>query len=108
MYMTAAAKNAAVKFSSTQEMLNFKMDFQAALAFIGKLDEVDVKGVEPLGNVLEFYGGNETKMRSDADFERARVLTFTKEDFTSLNRHADKSTAYCYLAPTTVPNPERE
>jgi Asp-tRNA(Asn)/Glu-tRNA(Gln) amidotransferase C subunit len=40
-------------------MLSLKTDFQAALAFIGKLDEVDVEGVEPLGNVFEYYGGNE-------------------------------------------------
>lgn len=79
------------------------------MAFIGKLDEVDVKGVEPLGNVLEYYGGNETKMRSEADFERARVLTFTtKEEFTDLNRHADKKTALSHLALTMVPNPNRE
>jgi len=32
------------------------------------LDEVDVKGVEPLGNVFEHYEGNELKMRSHDDF----------------------------------------
>ena len=33
--------------------------------FIKKLDEVRVpEGTEPLGNVLEYYGGNEEKMRS--------------------------------------------
>ena len=51
-------------------MLSFKGDFQAALAFVQKLDEVDIKGEEPLGNVLEFYGGNDSKMRSSEDFAR--------------------------------------
>ena len=50
-------------------MLQFKGDFQGALAFIGKLDDVDVKGVEPLGNVFEYYKGNELKMRKPEDFE---------------------------------------
>ncbi len=44
-------------------MMSFKTDFEAALAFIGKLDEVDTKGTEPLGNVLEHYGGNDTELR---------------------------------------------
>ena len=30
-----------------------------------------VKGVEPMGNVLEYYGGNDSKMRSADDFIRA-------------------------------------
>ena len=49
-------------------MMSFKSDFTAALAFIGKLDEVDTKGTEPLGNVLEHYGGNNTKVRRAEDF----------------------------------------
>eukprot|EP00353_Schmidingerella_taraikaensis_P013410 CAMPEP_0185587254 /NCGR_PEP_ID=MMETSP0434-20130131/48235_1 /TAXON_ID=626734 ORGANISM="Favella taraikaensis, Strain Fe Narragansett Bay" /NCGR_SAMPLE_ID=MMETSP0434 /ASSEMBLY_ACC=CAM_ASM_000379 /LENGTH=60 /DNA_ID=CAMNT_0028208995 /DNA_START=212 /DNA_END=394 /DNA_ORIENTATION=+ len=52
-----------VSFKDEAELLSFKGDFQAALAFIGKLDEVDTKGVDPLGNVLEHYGGNDTKIR---------------------------------------------
>ena len=59
-----------VKFKDQEEMLSFKGDFQAALAFIQKLDEVDIKGEEPLGNVLEFYGGNDSKMRSLNEFAR--------------------------------------
>ena len=59
-----------VTFKDQEEMLSFKGDFQAALAFIQKLDEVDIKGEEPLGNVLEFYGGNDSKMRSGEDFAR--------------------------------------
>ena len=62
-YMNFAAKQAMVSFKDQEEMLSFKGDFQAALAFIQKLDDVDVKGEEPLGNVLEFYGGNDSKMR---------------------------------------------
>ena len=89
-YMEFAAKNAAVKFNNQEEMLQFKGDFQAALAFIGKLDEVDVKGVEPLGNIFEYYGGNELKMRSQENFEKAGQLTFTKEEFLAINKHADK------------------
>ena len=90
-YMTFAAKMAMVRFKDEEEMLDFKGDFQAALAFIQKLDDVDVsklqkcmshltnsflfkilqvKGEEPLGNVLEFYGGNDSKMRNEHDFMR--------------------------------------
>ena len=42
--MTFAAKMARIRFSSQEEMLSLKADFQCALAFIGKLEEVDVKG----------------------------------------------------------------
>ena len=41
-YMHFAAKLAVIGFKDDKEMLQFKGDFQAALAFIGKLDEVDV------------------------------------------------------------------
>ena len=41
-YMTFASKLAMVSFKDQEEMLSFKGDFQAALAFIQKLDEVDV------------------------------------------------------------------
>ena len=41
-YMHFAAKLAVISFKDENEMLQFKGDFQAALAFIGKLDEVDV------------------------------------------------------------------
>mmetsp|Transcript_356 Transcript_356/g.478 ORF Transcript_356/g.478 Transcript_356/m.478 type:complete len:81 (+) Transcript_356:303-545(+) len=68
--MTFSAKMAMVDFKDQSEMMSFKSDFQAALAFIQKLDEVDVKGVEPLGNVLEYYGGNDSKMRDSEDFMR--------------------------------------
>ena len=57
-YMNFAADLAMVSFKDEKEMLDFKGGFVACLAFLGKLDEVDVKGVQPLGNVLEFYGGN--------------------------------------------------
>ena len=38
--------------------------------FIKKLEEVEIpEGTEPLCNVLEFYGGNEEKMRNDNSTE---------------------------------------
>ena len=41
-YMTFASRLANVSFKDDAEMLSFKADFSAALAFITKLDEVDV------------------------------------------------------------------
>ena len=41
-YMKFSAKMAMVSFKDEEELLSFKGDFQAALAFIQKLDEVDV------------------------------------------------------------------
>ena len=67
-YMHFAAKLAQLEFKDEAEMLTAKDEFVSALAFIDKLEEVDVKGVEPLGNVLEFYGGNEDLVRSEEDF----------------------------------------
>lgn len=47
-----------------EELARSRADFHAALLFIKKLEEVEVpEGTEPLGNVLEFYGGNQEKMR---------------------------------------------
>ena len=69
-YMNFGARLAMVTFKSEDEMMSFKNDFSAALNFLDKLDEVDVRGVEPLGNVFEIYGGNEHNLRRDADFER--------------------------------------
>lgn len=46
-YMTFAAKLALVSFKDQEEMLSFKNDFNAALAFIGKLDEIDVSDTQP-------------------------------------------------------------
>ena len=57
-YMNFAADLACVGFKDDKEMLDFKGAFIASLTFLGKLDEVDVKGIAPLGSVLEFYGGN--------------------------------------------------
>lgn len=70
-YMNFSSKLAMVSFKDEAEMLSFKADFTAALAFIGKLDDVDTKGVEPLGNILEYYGGNEEKLRTMDDFLQA-------------------------------------
>lgn len=58
-----------VKFKTEAEMLAFKGDFVAALAFVSKLDEVNVEGIEPLGNVFEYYEGNELKMRGADEFD---------------------------------------
>ena len=54
---------------------------------------VQVKGVEPLGNVLEYYGGNDSKMRSDWDSrmveeDQQAELNF-KTELPKLNRHFD-------------------
>ena len=38
-------------------------DFNSALQFVHKLHEVEIDDVEPLENVLDFYGGNQDKMR---------------------------------------------
>ena len=67
-YMTFAAKLAQVNFKNQEEMLSFRNDFNQALKFITILDGVDVKGQEPLGNVLEIYGGNSGKLRTAEDF----------------------------------------
>ena len=87
-------------------MMSFKGDFQAALAFIQKLDEVDVKGEEPLGNVLEFYGGNNSKMRNEDDFlrdddDQMRGLDFRAE-LKKLNKHVQGN--YVVLNKTSAPN----
>lgn len=58
------------RFKDQEEMLQYKRDFQSALLFIKKLEEVEIpKGTEPLCNVLEYYGGNEEKMRRTEDFK---------------------------------------
>ena len=68
-YMRMAADLSLIsRFKDETELLQYKNDFQAALLFIKKLDEVEVpEGTEPLGNVLEYYGGNQEKMRSKAE-----------------------------------------
>lgn len=68
-YMNFASNMAMVSFKDEAEMLSFKADFTCALSFIGKLDDVDTKGVEPLGNVLEFYGGADESLRTIEDFK---------------------------------------
>ena len=73
-YMTFAAKLSCLKFKSQQEMLQYKSDFQSALAFIQKLDDVDVSGVEPLGNVWEYYRGNETRLRREHMFDTEMIF----------------------------------
>mmetsp|Transcript_86769 Transcript_86769/g.119430 ORF Transcript_86769/g.119430 Transcript_86769/m.119430 type:complete len:123 (+) Transcript_86769:172-540(+) len=111
-YMTFAAKCSLVSFKDQEEMLSFKEDFSAALKFISKLDEVDVKGVEPLGNVLEFYGGNELKIRTEADFKRGREgedqtanLNF-REELRKIN--ANMKGDYVVVPKPSSPNPDSE
>lgn len=64
-YMQMAADLSLIsRFKDKDEMLQYKNDFQAALMFIKKLEEIEVPpGTEPLANVLEYYGGNDEKMR---------------------------------------------
>ena len=89
-YMNFAAKMAMVSFKDEEEMLSFKGDFQAALSFITKLDEVDTKGTEPMGNVLEYYGGNDTKVRGSGEVkpgdDQLAGLDFRAE-LKKLNKH---------------------
>ena len=108
--MKFASKMAMVTFKDEEEMMSFKGDFQAALAFIQKLDEVDVKGVYPLGNVLEFYGGNDSKMRNELDFlreddDQTRGLNF-RQELKKLNKHVKGN--YVVLNRTKKPNLDAE
>ena len=54
---------------------------------------MDTRGTEPLGNVLEHYGGNDTKLRGPADFknkadDQTAGLNF-RDELTKLNKHVD-------------------
>ena len=90
-YMSFAARISNITFKDDAELLSFRNDFNQALKFISILDTVDIKGVEPLGNVLEYYGGNSTKMRSEADFARIKEDETNNIDFQSelkkMNKH---------------------
>ena len=66
--MNMALDLSKLEFDNEKQQIAFTDDFQAALMFAKKLDEIDVTGVEPLSNVLDFYGGNEEKMRGPEDF----------------------------------------
>ena len=107
--MKFSARMSMLKFDTDEEMLSFKSDFQAALAFIGKLDEVDTKGEEPLGNVLEYYGGNDTKMLSSANYRKDEDQTVT-EDFRAelkkMNKHFKGG--YVEFNKARSPNPHGE
>ena len=50
-----------VSFKDQQDKQTFLGDFEAALIFARKLSEVPIEGVEPLENVLDYYGGLMTK-----------------------------------------------
>ena len=96
-YLAKAMKQSLINFEKKEHEEQFLSDFRHALIFAKKLDEVNVEGVAPLENVLDFYGGNYEKMREVVDefnssiesdneddvsagFER-RVLTLEDEDF---------------------------
>ena len=69
-----------------------------------------MKGEEPLGNVLEFYGGNDSKMRNESDFlreddDQTRHLNF-KDELKKLNRHLQGN--YVVLNRTKEPNLDDE
>ena len=89
-FMSFSARMSMLKFENDAEILSFKGDFQAALAFIGKLDEVDTKGEEPLGNVLEYYGGNEHSMINSENYradEDQTVVKCFKKELKKMNKH---------------------
>ena len=87
--MTYAAKLAAVRFTDEAEMMSFKSDFMAALSFIRKLDDVDTEGIEHLGNVWEYYKGNQEKMRNLDDNESEKEMHFTQKSFAEINKHSN-------------------
>jgi Asp-tRNA(Asn)/Glu-tRNA(Gln) amidotransferase C subunit len=61
-YVETSSKLAHIAFADEAEKLEFKSDFQRALAFVQKLNVVDIEGWDPLGNVIDFYGGNQEVM----------------------------------------------
>ena len=64
-----------LKLKTPEEESEFIQDFKQAILFTEKLNEIDVEGVEPLENVLDFYGGNSDRMRSvDDDGDRDEGL----------------------------------
>lgn len=74
-----------------------------------KLDDLDVKGVVPLGNVIEFYGGLEGKLRTEDDFEKEdRKHVCRKEYFVSINKHMQKDQNYAILPLCKEPSPDGE
>merc|ERR1719491_2758784 len=74
-YMTFAAKMAMVRFKDEEEMLDFKGDFQAALAFIQKLDDVDARDARFQGcSCLHPETGRCRRQRRGAPGKRARIL----------------------------------
>ena len=85
--MKMAADLSLIKFKNEEEMLQYKNDFQSALLFIKKLDDIDVSGVEPLSNVLDFYGGNSEKMRMERDYPEEGEVKIDQE-IKKMNKNA--------------------
>ena len=69
-----------------------------------------IKGVEPLGNVLEYYGGNDSKMRDNEDFLREDDDQNSEIDFKTelgkLNKH--KKGNYVVFNRSKLPNLDSE
>ena len=88
-YMQMAADLSLIsRFKDPAEMLQYKNDFQAALMFIKKLEEIKVpEGTEPLANVLEYYGGNDQKMRSKEEDYVDSDKYEIKDEIKKINRH---------------------
>ena len=80
MYVQKAAKHSLIKFEKKEQEEQFLSDFRHALIFVKKLDEVNVEGVTPLENVLDFYGGNYEKMRVVMDEFNTTIETENEDD----------------------------
>ena len=116
-YLNYAAKSSMLSFKDDEELLSYKNDFNQALSFINKIEEVDVKGVEPLGSVLEIYGGNFQKMRTAAGYLRANDDQISDDtmqpkydyfkEIQKLNKHM-KASGYVEFNRSTKFNPDEE
>ena len=56
--------------------------------FIKKLEEIEVpEGTEPLANVLEYYGGNDEKMRSKPEDYVDADKYEIQQEIKKMNKH---------------------
>ena len=56
--------------------------------FIKKLEEIEVpEGTEPLANVLEYYGGNDEKMRSKPEDYVDADKYDIQQEIKNMNKH---------------------
>ena len=108
-YMTFGAKLAQIKFKDEAELLSYRNDFDAALKFISILDNVDTKGIEPIGSVLEVYGGNQDKLRNYSDYMNKDAFFLNKnvrEELSHRNKHYKDG--YVVLPRAQTFNPDSE